>query len=57
MNLAGCVILYHPEGDVAKKIGKYVDSVEKLYIVDNGGGEEVIRRVTEFLKIINKLTT
>lgn len=47
MNLAGCVILYHPEGDVAEKIGKYDDSVEKLYIVDNGGGEEVICRVTE----------
>ena len=40
-SVAGCVILYHPEANVPANVRSYLASLDKLYVVDNGGGREV----------------
>ncbi|MFA9290039.1 MAG: glycosyltransferase family 2 protein [Solirubrobacteraceae bacterium] len=36
MNLAACVIFYHPvQNEVIKNINSYINEVEKIYIIDN----------------------
>lgn len=39
MKLAGVVVLYNPTKDVVCNIDSYIDSVQKLYIVDNSDND------------------
>lgn len=41
-NIAGCVILYHPDDEVVFNIESYIDYLEVLYVIDNSNGKGVI---------------
>lgn len=41
--IAGCVILYFPDEEVIDNIESYINKVDRLYVVDNGGGEFVFQ--------------
>lgn len=40
--IAGVVTLYHPDADVASNIETYINSLDCLFVINNGGGEPVI---------------
>lgn len=41
MNLAGVVILYHPDKDLMKRVSTYQPHIRKLYVVDNSEKADV----------------
>lgn len=45
--LAGAVILYNPEEVVSENVLSYIDSVDKLYIVDNSLGASVASKISK----------
>ncbi len=51
LKIAGCVILYHPQMDAIDNILSYIDHVECLYIIDNGGGETVTAKFVNDPKV------
>lgn len=51
LKITGCVILYHPQMDVIDNILSYIDYVECLYIVDNGGGEAITAKFVDNPKV------
>ncbi len=51
LKIAGCVILYHPQMDTADNILSYIDYVDCLYIIDNGGGEAVTSKFSDNPKV------
>lgn len=48
MKIAATVILYHPDENVVRNIKSYLQSVEKLYIIDNT--ENPVIKITEGIK-------
>ena len=51
LKIAGCVILYHPQMDTIDNILSYIDHVECLYIINNGGGEAVTAKFVDNSKV------
>lgn len=51
LKIAGCVILYHPQMDAIDNILSYIDHVECLYIINNGGGETVTAKFVNDPKV------
>lgn len=51
LKIAGCVILYHPQMNAIDNILSYIDHVECLYIIDNGGGETVTAKFVNDPKV------
>ena len=45
ITLAGCVILYKPNFDAIANVESYIESVQTLFVVDNGDGSNVINRL------------
>lgn len=41
IKVAACVTLYHPDESTAHNIRSYIDVVDRLYLLNNGGGEAV----------------
>ena len=41
--IAGCVILYFIDEEVIDNIESYINKVDRLYVVDNGGEEFVFQ--------------
>jgi len=52
MKLAGCVILYNPDNDVADNIRTYIDYLDKLFVVDNQNGRKVFDELSKVYKNI-----
>ena len=46
-SVAGCVILYFPDRDVPENVSMYLDSLDRLFVVDNGGGREVAQALRQ----------
>ena len=51
MKFAATVILYYPDEDVLKNIKSYIQSVEKLYIIDNS--ENPVKEIADAIKQLN----
>ena len=47
IRLAGVVILYNPEADVSENVASYIDSIDRLFIVDNHNGEDIANRIAQ----------
>lgn len=45
VKIAGCVILYHPQNETINNIQTYINQLDYLYLVDNGGGGEIIEKI------------
>lgn len=45
VKIAGCVILYHPQDETVRNIETYINQLDYLYVVNNGGGEKVIAKI------------
>lgn len=54
MNLAGVVVLYHPDDSVYSNILSYVDELDVLYVVDNS---DLTRISDKEKQVINKILT
>lgn len=44
-SLAGSVILYNPDYDVPDNVASYLNTVDRLYVVDNQNGKAVAERI------------
>ena len=47
VRLAGVVILYNPETDVPENVASYINSVDRLFIVDNHNGADIANRIDQ----------
>lgn len=57
--IAGVVTLYHPDADVVSNIESYINSVDRLFLVNNGAGENIIQQLQQKYKnieVINEKT-
>ena len=47
VRLAGVVILYNPEADVPENVASYINSVDRLFIVDNHDGADIANCIAQ----------
>lgn len=52
--LVGSVILYNPDVDVPENVTSYIDSIDKLFVIDNQGGSDVASKIVALAP--NKVT-
>jgi len=54
LTVNGVVVLYHPDSSIVENIQSYIDSIDKLYVVDNSGfiDSEVVAEIEKINKCI-----